>query len=244
MTALLKVITEYCEMYVDDIRMQELARENAPLYARKMSQYLIPAISLFTLPTEMQDYLVGTVNNPKLFEPMYENKRYTVEGEITEPFEVELGDECTNFELFSAHILAFSNNGAVVSYPTNICDYDESRGVVTINASPENPVKDNTTFDFDFYTDGAFEEDLSPQIMNILGMCFQVVWQDRFNADWLSNVSKIEDKSFTEQNRANKMNADTARLNQLRSKLAGEMRKFEQDLYYKKIVPFNEQLIF
>lgn len=244
MTPLLKVLTEYCETYVDDIRLQELANTNPPLYARKMSQYFIPSIALFNLPSEMPDYLLGTRNNPKFFEPVYDNKRFTTSGDKTEPFEIDLGVEYVGYELFSAQILSLNGNNGVLFTPTNICSYDNETGIITINASIENPVKDNTTFDFDFYTDGWFEEDLSPQIMSILGMCFQVVWQDRFNTDWLSNVAKVEDRSFTEQNRANKINADTERLNQLRKKLAGEMRRFEQNQYYKQIVPANQKLSF
>lgn len=235
MTPLLKVLTKYCDTYVDDIRMKEKATLNPPLYAREMSQYFIPAINLFTLPAEMPEYLLGTAKNKKFVEPEYENKRYTTVGDKTEPFTIDLGYEYMNFELFSAHILSIKGNN-VISTPANFCEYDDLNGKIIVNASKENPVKDNTTFDFDFYTDGYFKEDLSPQIMNILGMCFQCVWQDRFNTDWLSNVAKVEDKSFFEQNRANKMNADTARLNQLRRKLAIEMRSFEQSLYFKQVV--------
>ena len=36
MTSILKVLTEYCEKYVDDIRLQELLQTDTPLYARKM----------------------------------------------------------------------------------------------------------------------------------------------------------------------------------------------------------------
>lgn len=244
MTPLLKVLTEYCETYVDDIRMQELAKINPTLYARKMSQYFIPAISLFNLPAEMPEYLLGTRNNPKFFEPVYDNKRFTTSGDATEPFVIDLGTDYQFYELFSAQILTLNGNKGVLSTPTDICSYDSATGKITVNASVENPVKDNTTFDFDFYTDGWFEEDLSMQIMNILGMCFQVVWQDRFNTDWLSNVAKVEDRSFYEQNRANKMNADTARLNQLRQKLAGEMRRFEQNQYYKQVVTGSNRLKF
>ena len=244
MTPLLKVLTEYCETYVDDIRLQELASTNPPLYARKMSQYFIPSIALFNLPSEMPEYLLGTRNNPKFFEPVYDNKRFTTSGDKTTPFTIELGEDYQLYELFSAQILSLNGNKGVISTPTSICEYDNATGSIKVNASVENPVKDNTTFDFDFYTDGWFEEDLSPQIMSILGMCFQVVWQDRFNTDWLSNVAKVEDKSFTEQNRANKMNADTARLNQLRQKLAGEMRRFEQNQYYKQLVTGSNRLKF
>ena len=243
MTPLLKVLTEYCDVYVDDIRLKELSSTNAPLYARKMSQYLIPAISLFSLPAEMPEYLLGTKGNSKFVEPEYDNVRFTVDGRKTEPFEIDLGFEYMGYELFSSHILSISDN-SVVSKLSDICEYDSFTGKITVNASEETTVEDNTTFDFDFYTDGYFEEDLSPEIMNILGMCFQVVWQDRFNTDWLSNVSKVEDKSFFEQNRANKMNADTARLEQLRQKLASEMRRFEQNQYYKRVVSASNKLKF
>lgn len=243
MTPLLKLLTEYCESYVDDIRTQELANTNPPLYARKMSQYFIPSVNLFSIPSEMPEYLLGTKINPRFFEPVYDNKRYTTNGDKTSRFQIELGEDFVGYELFSAHILSLKGN-SVITTPTDICSYDSTTGIITVNASEENPVKDNTTFDFDFYTDGWFEEDLSPQIMNILGMCFQVVWQDRFNTDWLSNVAKVEDKSFVEQNRANKMNADTARLNQLRQKLASEMRRFEQNQYYNKTVSGSNRLKF
>lgn len=241
MTPLLKVLTQYCDTYVDDIRMKEKATLNPPLYAREMSQYFIPAISLFNLPAEMPEYLLGNKTSKKFVEPIYDNKRYTVAGDKTEPFIIDLGYDYSRHELFSAHILSVKGN-SVFSIPTDICEYDDLEGKITVNASEENPVKDNTTFDFDFYTDGWFKEDLSPEIMNILGMCFQVVWQDRFNTDWLSNVSKVEDKSFYEQNRANKMNADGDRLHQLRLKLAEEMSSFERNQWYRNIVGASSRL--
>lgn len=244
MTPLLKVLTEYCDTYVDDIRLQELASTNPPLYARKMSQYFIPAIPLFNLPYEMPEYLLGTRNNPKFFEPVYDNKRFTISGDKTEPFEIDLGVEYVGYELFSSQILSIKENYGVLSTPTNICSYDRETGIITVNASVENPIKDNTTFDFDFYTDGWFEEDLSPQIMSILAKCFNVIWQTRFNNDWLSNVSKVEDNSFGEQNRSNKENADTKRLEQLISLLNIEMGKFEKSQYYKQVVTGNNRLKF
>lgn len=243
MTPLLKILTEYCSIYVDDVRLQELSNTNPPLYARQMSQYFIPSINLFTIPSEINEYLLGNKQYPKFFEPIYDNKRYTTKGKKSSTFNIKLGDDFIGYDLFSAKILSLTGNN-IVSIPTNICRYDAENGIVEVSASEESPIEDNTTFDFDFYTDGFFEEDLSPQIMNILGLCFQVVWQDRFNTDWLSNVAKVEDKSFAEQNRANKMNADTARLNQLRQKLASEMRRFEQNQYYSKTVTGCNRLKF
>ena len=73
--------------------------------------------------------------------------------------------------------------------------------------------------------------------MKILGYCFQVVWQTNFNNDYISNVAMIEDRSFAVQNKANKMNADTARLREVRNQLYDEMRRYEQNLFYKKTFP-------
>ncbi|MBQ8319482.1 MAG: hypothetical protein IJX81_01220 [Clostridia bacterium] len=243
MTPVLKVLTEYCDTYVDDIRLKELLPTNPALYARKMSQYFIPAISLFEIPSEMQEYLLGTKRNPKFFEPRYDNKRYTTSEKITTPHSVELGNDFKEYELFSAQILSLNGN-QIVATPTDICSYDSDKGVITINASEDNPVEENTTFDFDFYADGYFENDLSRSALKILGMCFEVVWQTRFNNDWLSNVSKVESNSFGEQNRANKTRADTERFEQLKRKLAGEMRRFEQNAEYRQVVPSDKRLKF
>lgn len=244
MTPILEVLTKYCAQYVDDIRLEELAVDNPPLYARKMSAYLNVAIPLFNKPAEVLPYLVGDKNDPKYVEAKYDNAQYTLTETITSSKVVSLGDEYVGYELFSAHVLTRDASGNVVSLPAAECEYDKTTGNVTINATADNPIEKGVVFDFDFYTDGYFENDLPIEMKNILGMCFQVVWQDRFNTDWLSNVAKVEDKSFYEQNRARKMDADTARLNQLRRKLAEEMRQYEQNLYYKATIPAVKRLQF
>lgn len=242
MTSILKVLTEYCEKYVDDIRLQELLQTDTPLYARKMWGYFSAAIPLFNIPAEMQDYLLGTAEKPRLTEPVFADKRYIVSETQTSDFTISLGDQYKGFELFSCRILSTDSVGNLIEVPTEIASYDSETGEVTIVATTEYPVQEGTILDFDFYTDGYFTETLTPAIMNILGMCFQVVWLNRFATDWLSLVSKIEDKSFYEQNRANKENADTSRLVFARQQLAGEMRRFEQNTYYKNTIPVTQRI--
>ena len=235
MTPLLNVITKYCAPYVEDVRLNTLASANPPLYARKMSQYMIPAISLFTLPAEMQMYLLGTQDNPQFTEPKYGGILYTVTNEETSNFTIELGEDFTGYELFCCSIRQTDETGDI--YNTLIhATYDSQTGNVTVPATQEQPLASGTVLEMDFYTDGMFSQNLSSEIQNILGMCFQVVWQERFSMDWLSMVSKAEDKSFYEQNRANKIRADTERLDMLRRQLAGEMRRFEQNSYYNYVV--------
>jgi hypothetical protein len=50
-------------------------------------------------------------------------------------------------------------------------------------------------------------------------------------------VPKVEDRSFFEQNRANKMNADSNKLQNDVRWLNEEMQKFENNLYIRQIVP-------
>lgn len=238
MTSILKVITEYCAVYVDDIRLSELAELNPPLYARRMWNYFRVAIPLFNLPAEMPEYLCGTKEHPKLSEPTYDSANYTATQNAEDDVIVSLGMDYIDYELFCCRRKIVKTNKEV-TYENFPASYDEETGNVTIHATEDLPMTKGDIFCFDFYSDGSFEEDLDTEIMNILGMCFQVVWQDRFNTDWLSNVTKTEDKSFFEQNRANKMRADGERLKELMSKANGHMRRLESNMYYKKYVGKN-----
>lgn len=234
MTPILKVITEYCSLYVDDVRLSDLALTDMPLYARRMYQYFKPAISLFSLPTEMPEYLLGTESNPKLIEPQFDSLMYTVDSDHANQFEINLGQEYAGYELCSCRVRNI-NSGEVVLTPITV-QYNPENATVVINATVDNPIISGTVLDFDFYTDGYFTENLSNEILTILGTCFEVVWLIRFKNDWLSIVTKVEDKSFFEQNRANKMNADRQTLLEARERLSSQMRRYEQNLYQKQTV--------
>lgn len=240
MTPLLKVLTDYCAIYVDDINLSEKASTNPALFARRMWNYFQPAMALFNLPTEMPEYLIGTPENPKFICPVYDNTSYITSTDENADFTVDLGENYSYYDICSCSMRQTDDFGNISLIPVN-CTYNEqsNTGTVVISVASGTTIPAGTTFEFDLYADGYFVENLSPQIMNILGMCFQVVWQDRFNTDWLSMVSKVEDKSFFEQNRANKMRSDTERLEFLRKKLSEEMRRFEQNLYQKQIVQNN-----
>lgn len=238
-TPILRVISEYCNIYVDDINLQQLAEEDKPLYARRMWGYFKPAISLFTLPAQMPIYLMGTPENPKLIEPIYGSFQYVVENEKTSDFSIELNESGIGYELFSCRVREVDDFGNVIMLPTSNVKYDSETGIVTFYASPENPILKGTTYDMDFYTDGYFIENLTSEIMNILGLCFQVVWLTRFMNDWLSMVSKVEDKSFFEQNRANKMKANIEQVQYAETTKNQAMRRLEQNLVQRKTLPFG-----
>lgn len=229
MTPIIKVLADFCAIYVDDIRLNDKAVDNPPLYFRQMYQYFRPAIANFTLPTQMQEYLIGTTKNPELVPPIYKDCVITLDQDENDTFTLNLGYEYSGFEMCSCHIQNIDKFGDIELEKVDIT-YDS---IGTVEITPNHLLEKGTKLIFDFYTDGFFKKDLSFEIMDILGTCFELVWQTRFNNDWLSNVSKIDDRSFSEQNRANKENADTERIREIKERLAGKMRRFEQNIYYK-----------
>lgn len=240
-TPILKVISQYCGVYVDDIRLQELAETNPPLYARRMYNYLLPAISLFNQPADMQNYFFGTAENPNFTDPQMDSTSYLVEDNENSDFIVNLGSSYAGFDLCACQVKTYDDLENVILTPISV-SYDSVTGNVTVHATNQNPVHQGNVLEFDFYTDGSFKNDLSNEMMNILGMCFMVVWQNRFNTNWLSIVPKIEDKNFFEQNRANKMNADSNKLKNDLRWLNEEMQKFETNLYIRKVVSPNRRV--
>ena len=236
-TQILSVITDYCSVYVDDLNMSELATSDPPLFARNMWQLLKPALSKFDHPPEMQKYIFGSSSEPNLIEPSYDNTTYTTAVDYSTNFSFMLGAEYADYDVVATRLKCYDRTGGVYFVP-----YECTADVVTVgtakmlNITVVVPVGETlpagSVFDIDLYKDGYFVNTLTPSMCDIIGLCFQYVWQDRFNTDWLSIVSKIEDKSFQEQNRANKMNSDGMRLREMAAKLYDKMRKFEQDTFY------------
>ena len=237
MTPILQVLTEYCAPYVDDVRLCELAVTDPPLYARRLWGYLRPQMARFTLPSGMPEYLYGTPEAPALVEPRFNAARYTQEQQATSPVTVDLGAEYAGYELFACRTVSRTALGEVVARPTDLAQYDAATGQITLAASEDAPIPAGTVFDFDFYTDGSFANTLSPEVMTVLGMCFEIGWTTRFENDYLSYVDKVEDKSFSEQNRANRMRAGDDRLVRMEHRLAGAMRRLESRMYETALNP-------
>lgn len=231
-TPILKVITEYCEGYINDERIAEIRENDPALYLRNMWFYLRIAISQFNHPTEIQRYLVGTADEPKLTEPTFADTVVTLDTAIEGSDVISLGESFEGYELASCRERVQEITGRISYYMVDFA-YNAQTGEVTINGNY--PV--GTVFEMDFANDGSFAEDLSGEIMDILGTGCGVAWMEKFNVDWLSIVSKAEDKSFKEQNRATDKRANIEMIKEMRMSFAGKMRRFEQNTYYKNRVP-------
>lgn len=238
-TPILQVITQYCEAYVDDIRLSEV-RESAPaLYLRQTWFFLRVAVSLFNHPVEIQTYLLGTEDDPKLTEPVFADTVMVLDADKTGTFVLSPGSDFAGYELASCRERETNPDGSVAYYAVDFA-YDAQVGDFTINGT----YPAGTVFEFDFANDGEFQNTLTPEMMDILGTGFGLVWRERFNADWLSLVAKVEDKSFKEQTRSSDKRANTEQIEAMRVSFAGKMRKFEQSRYYQKFVPPGARITF
>lgn len=236
-TPLLEVITQYCEAYVDDIRLAEVRQSAPALYLRQTWFFLRVAISLFTIPAEMPRYLLGTADNPKLVEPIFDDAIYRTDTDITDSETISLGNSYAGYELASCRQRVTAADGRVEYYAVDF-SYDAQTGDITVNGA----YPAGTVFEMDFATDGEFLNNLTPEMMDILGTGFGIAWRERFNADWLSIVAKVEDKSFKEQTRSSDKRANTEQLEAMRVSFYSKMRRFSHNQYYANIVPQGSRI--
>ena len=229
-TPILQVITEYCEGYVDDVRLEETRSTDPALYLRQTWFFLRIAVSLFTRPAEMREYL-------SLTEPSFGAAKSTLSEDAHGSAVLSLGSEYAGYELASCR-LAVTGPDGVISYYAVPFSYDAETGNITVTGD----FPAGTVFDMDFATDGEFQNTLTPEMMDILGTAYGLAWRERFNADWLSMVSKPEDKSFREQPRAADKRANRDQIEAMRVSLAGKMRRFEQSVYYRQFVPASGRI--
>lgn len=224
-TPILQVITEYCEGYVDDVRLEETRAADPALYLRQTWFFLRIAVSLFTRPAEMADYLTLT-------EPSFGAAQVTLVEAAEGSAVLSPGAEYAGYDLASCRRAETGPDG-VISYYAVPFSYDAESGDVTVTGN----FPAGTVFDMDFATDGRFHNTLTPEMMDILGTAYGLAWRERFNNDWLSMVSKPEDKIFREQPRAADKRANKDQIEAMRVSLAGKMRRFEQGVYYRRFVP-------
>lgn len=221
-----EVICDFAMVEISDHRLSGEMAANPALFFRKMALYMKNGIPRFNRPAEQRTWLRYTA-------PAYDSFVYTADG--TDAETVETGK--IGFELFSAEVITVDKFRNPASTPLDGCRYDAGSGNVTLPPGLEM----GTRVSFDFYTDGEFQRDLCDEEKRILGLCVQLVWERRYAGDWLGRVSKVQDKTFSIGNEANKERADTDRLRHLESVLNQEMTRYAQNLAYRNAIPENQR---
>ncbi|MBQ2044911.1 MAG: hypothetical protein II261_08770 [Bacteroidaceae bacterium] len=220
-TTFSEIITDYAMVEIDDVRLnQDLAVSPARFY-RKMCLYMNNAIPRFNRPPAVRGWLQYTP-------AQWDDYLYTAENALASGATIETG--VTGYEMANAVVHADDGCGNAVLLPLPIA-YNAENGTVTI----QQELAEGTTIEVDFYTDGEFQYELGAEMKRILGLCVQLVWENRFVNAFLLQQPKIKDRSFDVGSEGNHMNAGTNRLRMLTQQLNSELNAFEQAIAYTNL---------
>ncbi len=232
MTGWSEIICDYAMLYINDDRMTEKLKNNPARFFREMSLYINSAIPRFNRPVEIVAYLKqGTqpVFDSFLWTAQEENPPAPSQGGALEGT-ITVNTEMTGYEMCSAVIRGEDRYGNPTETPA-AAQYDPETGKITIaEAIP------GTVYDFDFYTDGYFENELTQEMKRLLGLCVQSVWENRFTSAWLPRAAKVSDRSFTPPNEANWTRAQEEKRRSLEAALNEELRHYEQNCAFSRVV--------
>lgn len=220
-----QLLTQYAIQEINDINWTRELELSPARFFRAKSDTIIASIPLFNRPPEVQNWLAYTA-------PSYDDYLYTVDANNHgSSVVVETGKP--GYELCSAVLVTTDASGFPAYQPLAV-SYDEQSGDVTINAS----LKQGDSVDIDFYTDGVFEREITPEMCSVLAQCIAVKWFDRdFGNDWLDNKNKIKDKSFDIGSVSAQMTAVTARKKENRLALNDRLLHFEQNVAMRQTIP-------
>ena len=227
-TTFSEIITDYAMVEIDDVRLhKELAVSPARFY-RKMCLYMNNAIPRFNRPPVVRGWLKYT---PAQWDDFQYSAQETVQsGNV-------IATNIKGYDMANAVQVSDDGYGGIQYTPVPIV-YDTNTGNVTVQTE----LQQNAQIDIDFYTDGVFNLELGGEMKRILGLCVQVVWENRFVNNFLLQQPKIKDRSFDLGSEANHMNAGTKRLGALTQMLIQELNAFEQAVAYTSVVLKNNGL--
>ena len=212
---------------INDLRWEQDYREDAALFLRQKSQPMKFAVTKFNRPPEMREYLEYT-------EPDFDDFEYITDSEITSGITISTGK--TGFEICNVGVLSVNQYNEAEYIPVFGSVYDDETGDVTI--SGEYPA--GTNFQFDFYTDGVFVNELNGEIQEILCMCLAMVWETGFSGEWLNRTPILQDKTFK---RASTESAWTEvqehKRKALETALNDRLAKYEQNAQYRTVVMYK-----
>lgn len=227
MTSWSEIITNHAMVVIDDVRLKELAEQNPALFLRRMSLYMKNAIPIFNRPPQMIEYLQNGLK-----EPTFGSFEWTsTEQSMTEATVVSTG--MIGYDLFHCEYADTINSEDTVFVAVD-ATYDPETGEVTIPITPG----EGLIYSMDFYEDGSFGHELTATQKRILGLCVASVWDERFFRTWLNDQMKIKDQSFNTVNESNYMREGEAKKAKNRALLNDELKKYEQDCAYRKVLPY------
>lgn len=221
MTGWSQVIAK-AKVLIDDVRWdRELAVDPARFYRAK-SDYVHLALPLLNRPPNLQ----AAIKNGMTL-PQYDSYSYPVTDDISGNLTIETG--LTGYEIASVVIRGADG---ISETPVTEIDYDAESG----NVKVEITASAGQSVEIDFYTDGQFA-DLSDTLMRLFALAVAVVWDERFDNNWLNMQQKIHDSSFSTANEGNYAEKISQRRERNRAAFTEELKQYEQKVAYLSRVP-------
>lgn len=226
-----EIVTHYGSVFVDDVRLRDKFHTNPAQFFEETFYYFRAAIPRFNLPLRMVSYLTYSA-------PFFSTYAWAVPAAIqpappqTPPVTsgpVVLHTRQAGYEICSVVIYEqdMFGNPTETAYPDAV--YDRVTGDVTFPTG----IAEGTQFRLYFAVDGYFDNRITDEMKRLLGLAFQVVWDNRFGSDWLSRAAKVTDKSFAPPNEANWTRAQEEKRRGLEATLSDELWRYEQNCTYQ-----------
>lgn len=221
------LLTRYAMSEIKDINWTRELEMSAARFFRAKSDLVIASIPLFNRPPEVQGWLGYKA-------PEYDDYLYTAGDDVPSQNPVVIATGKAGYELCSAVKVGTDAAGFAAYTPVSV-EYDQETGTVTV---PAGVLSSGDQIDIDFYTDGVFEREITPEMCSILAQCMAVKWFERdFGNDWLDNKNKIKDKSFDVGSVSAQMTAVTTRKKENRLALNDRLLHFEQNVAMRQVIP-------
>lgn len=215
MTAWAEVVSA-AMVLIDDVRLQEQLTVSPAQFYRRMAGMLKQGLTLLSRPPELLAWLKSGMIEPIWADSVWASTEASVNQETV------LSTGQVGFDLCSVAVVT-QDRGRTAYLPYAGATYDPTTGDVTFPAQD----RDGIEYIIDFYRDGRFNL-LSASQLRLAARAVAVVWDERFERNWLADTMKIKDDSFATVNESNYMDKTNARMMKNRQAFDDELRQYEQ----------------
>lgn len=207
------------KLLIDDVRWQKELETSAARFFRAKSDFVRAAIPMLNRPPGLLNYIKSGMEEPDYVSGPW------VSTEASTSAATPINTGMTNYGLCT---IALRSADGLYETPYTDFTYDPDTGVVTMGIQPAAGLQ----YEIDFYNDGEFA-DLSEAQMRLFARAVALVWDERFERNWLNMQPKIHDSSFSTVNEANYQEKASLRLQRSIQAFEDELRKYEQDCAFR-----------
>lgn len=207
------------KLLIDDVRWQKELQTSAARFFRAKSDFVRMAIPRLNRPPGLLNYIKSGMEEPSYGAFSWESTQESVSSRT---------DVYTGLYGYGLCTVALRSGDGMYETPYDDFTYSAETSVVTFARQPSAGLQ----YEIDVYNDGEFV-DLSEAQMRLFARAIAVVWDERFERNWLNLQPKINDSSFSTVNEANYQEKASLRLQRNIQAFEDELRKYEQDCAYR-----------